>query len=311
MTDPISGAFGPEYEFLNHRQAEHSLTASPAYTEYFEALLETPVYIVRIETGSPRGMGAIVSIKAYHSKAGSWTSLWAGAVQRDAHEAFKEAQRYFTWSPPGLCRIHHKVEKIRVELDTTAETAALPTGTTAVIYEPGPDQFGADHFTYQATDCPGDQFRYSIPARIDVSIIPEQDPPVGTERALTLNLGAQQQVTLTNEHPDDPNGLRVYKYIIIQLPAHTNIYCGGQLVTKASILASPIIELSATVCNEFDSFTFVVNDGHLNSSNAVVNLTMLGCPPDCPPGYEPVGLPSRECQKCSPGFYKSSHGKDS
>ena len=55
MTD--GGAFGKQYAY-KHNQADYYLT--DGYTEYIELRIPEPIYVVMVEFGAPRGIGAIV-----------------------------------------------------------------------------------------------------------------------------------------------------------------------------------------------------------------------------------------------------------
>lgn len=90
---------------------------------------------------------------------------------------YTRKQKYWRWSPGGLCRPHFRTSELRVELDTSAETgindwnyidsiscegstemqgAALPTGTSTVVYVPDHNAHGWDGFEYRGSDCPGE-----------------------------------------------------------------------------------------------------------------------------------------------------------
>ena len=56
-----AGAFGSQYAY-RHNQIDYYLTEG--YTEYIEVRLARPMYVVMVEFGMSRGMGAIVGVKA-------------------------------------------------------------------------------------------------------------------------------------------------------------------------------------------------------------------------------------------------------
>ena len=112
------GAFGPQYAF-DHVQSV-GYAASPAFTEYIEVGVETPVYVVFIEVGSPRGMGHVVCVKV-KNPAGEWVQLYAGAADTELAARFSSARKYWQWSPDA-CRSHFLVSELRIEVDTSSET---------------------------------------------------------------------------------------------------------------------------------------------------------------------------------------------
>jgi hypothetical protein len=57
---PNDIAFGAEYA-LEHNQADHYREVGISYTEFIEAQVETPVYVVPIEIDAPRGMGMVTA----------------------------------------------------------------------------------------------------------------------------------------------------------------------------------------------------------------------------------------------------------
>lgn len=69
------GAFGPEYVY-SHRQAPLYTSSTPPHTEWIEVSIATPVYIVQVEVGAPRGMGSIVAIRVEDTSRGvaGWPS---------------------------------------------------------------------------------------------------------------------------------------------------------------------------------------------------------------------------------------------
>eukprot|EP00966_Prymnesium_polylepis_P161511 3732705-Prymnesium_polylepis.1 len=202
------GAFGAEYVF-SHQQEPYYKGSTPAFTEFIELSIATPVYVVQLELGSSRGMGAVVSIKV-RSPSGSWISLYSGAALTADHASHASMLQYWTWAPT-TCRTHFLASDFRLELDTSIETgipswnyidyvrvfgagsiqsAVLQTGQTAVIYVPDEHAIGDDTFQYQSTDCPGDRFRFSEIATSSISIAPRNDVPYPAETVVQVPLGS-------------------------------------------------------------------------------------------------------------------------
>ena len=236
-----AGAFGVQSAY-SHQQADYYLTAG--YTEYIELRIPTPTYVVMVEFGASRGMGAIVGVKA-KSPDGEWVALYKGKARLNPSRpnpnpiliptlaltliptptltlppnpdsnpnsnsnphpnqalvgdsvTYKALSSYWKWAPPNVCRTHFKATDFRVELDTSTETgiddwneydymkvygsatlqpAVLPYGQNSVVYVPYKDAHGEDSFTYSASDCTGNLFRSSVPAKVSFTIAPVNDP---------------------------------------------------------------------------------------------------------------------------------------
>ena len=106
-------------------------------------------------------------------------ALYSGTPLFNQHATHTRLLQYWTWAPT-ICRTHSLASKLRIEIDTSAETgidswnyvdyikvfgatklqgAALPASQRAVVYVPDEHANGKDSFTFSATDCPGDLFR--------------------------------------------------------------------------------------------------------------------------------------------------------
>ena len=110
------GAFGANFAF-NHTQAD--AVTSPAFTEYVELRFDEPVYVVAVQMGMPRGMGAVVAIRAREPWHGQWVPIYVGEPQQVVAQAYAAAGKYWEWSPE-VCRVHFPVLDLRFELDTAA-----------------------------------------------------------------------------------------------------------------------------------------------------------------------------------------------
>ena len=113
------GEFGAQYVF-DHNQAVGYTTSVPKYTEFIEVAIEQPVFVSLVELGSPRGMGMVVSIKAYNPTTG-WTTLYSSSALTTEAAQYTSASRYWSWQP-DLCRAHFNVTDLRIEIDTSSET---------------------------------------------------------------------------------------------------------------------------------------------------------------------------------------------
>jgi len=192
LSDPDkSVAFGAQF-LVDHRQRNYY----PPYTEYIDVAIARPVYVVRLEIGSPRGMGQVVKILA-QSPEGSWVEVYSGKPLREVAAKYTSMRTYHLWAP-SICRTHFPVSVLRIAVDTSAETgiddwnyidyvevfgsetlqpAAIRTTARAVVYRPHDNAVGEDSFRYGATDCPGDPFRTTESQLVSISIVAVNDAP--------------------------------------------------------------------------------------------------------------------------------------
>ena len=117
QSEPTSVAFGEQYGFLAHDQAR----SYPPFTEFIEVGVDNPVYLLSIEVGMPRGMGAVVSIRVRPTGSSEWLSIYEGDAFVASSQQHARARRYMRWAPP-VCRPQRRISEVRLELDTTSET---------------------------------------------------------------------------------------------------------------------------------------------------------------------------------------------
>mmetsp|Transcript_7817 Transcript_7817/g.17079 ORF Transcript_7817/g.17079 Transcript_7817/m.17079 type:complete len:867 (-) Transcript_7817:181-2781(-) len=192
-----AAVYGEEYNFKWNQKLGYSKVQK--YTEFIEIKYKKPVFAVNMEVGSPRGGGAIVSIKAKDPN-GKWQVLYSGSAQREANAMTNERGFYFIFDET-ICRPSFKSDTYRLELDTSSETgigtwnyidyvklfgaeelqrAVLRFPEDQVVYKPEPNQFGKDEFKFAAYDCGGSRLRTSGGKTISVQITPTPDFPKAT-----------------------------------------------------------------------------------------------------------------------------------
>ena len=190
------------------------------YTEFIEVSFPTPVYVLSIEIGEPRGMGSIVRIQAFNPSTGDYSTVWESPDgEGDPIVQYRHQLRteYRVFRPFPICQTTFKTDTIRIELDTRTVTdwneldyvqligsealphAVLPQGVNEIMYVPDSNAFGADAFSYTLTDCPFDSRRQSLPATVAISIAPVNDPPIAANLTITdlerqLGLNATMKV---------------------------------------------------------------------------------------------------------------------
>lgn len=126
-----------------------------------------------------------------------------------------------------------------------------------LIYEPDPNYYGPDSFTFRVND----GSLNSAAATVSITVHPLNDRPVADAQSLFTDEDTTLSVTLTGVDIDnDP-----LTYTVLTQPGH------GTLSGTAPNLSY----LPATNYNGTDSFTFEVSDGTTNSLPATISLTIL------------------------------------
>ena len=125
-----------------------------------------------------------------------------------------------------------------------------------IRYTPNANYNGSDVFTYTISDGHGG----SDTAEVNITINAVNDAPVASSQSVTLDEDSNKSITLTGSDIEG-NSL---SYTITQEPEHGSI--GG---TLPNIIYIPNANYNGT-----DSFKFKVNDGHLDSNEATVNITV-------------------------------------
>ena len=135
-------------------------------------------------------------------------------------------------------------------------------GDGSFDYAPGPDFFGTDSFTYKANDGTLD----SNEATVTIAINPVNDPPVavanayGVDEDQVLNIPAPG--VLGND--SDPEGAALTSVL-------------GTAPSQGELTLNPdgsFTYVPAADFNGSDSFTYVANDGTLDSAEAVVAIAV-------------------------------------
>ncbi|WP_446440787.1 tandem-95 repeat protein [Pseudoalteromonas sp. 1181_04] len=132
------------------------------------------------------------------------------------------------------------------------------TATGAIIYTANADYYGDDSFTYTVKDSNGE---VSNLATVTMTVNPVNDAPVAQTQ--TLNLDEDASLLITLLATDIENDSLTYR--IDTDVAH------GTLVQQSS---DSWLYTPAADYNGSDSFTFVANDGALDSAPVSVNLTV-------------------------------------
>src|SRR5207244_1819488 len=123
-------------------------------------------------------------------------------------------------------------------------------------YSPAQNYNGLDGFTYKVND----GFIDSAISIAKITVLPVNDPPVAQAQSLSVNEDISLLITLTASDVDGD----VLAWSIVSPPAHGSL--GGT--------PPQVTYLAATNYFGPDSFTFKVNDGHVDSEVATVSITV-------------------------------------
>jgi len=136
-----------------------------------------------------------------------------------------------------------------------------------VTYTPEANYAGLDAFTFVVSD----GLAFSDPAVVSVTVLPANDAPVAYPQAVTTTEDTAVQIILSGYDPDDDP----LSFTVVTSPSH-------------GVLAGIAPTLTYTPTPDYygpDAFTFVVSDGLITSTPAVVSITVL------PANGAPVAYP--------------------
>lgn len=126
----------------------------------------------------------------------------------------------------------------------------------SLSYAPAANYFGQDTLTYYATDGTAQ----SNTAAISIVIAPVNDPPSASSLAVQTQEDTAAAVTLQATDLEDD----ALTYTIHVAPQH-----GSLSGTAPELSYAPAADYNGT-----DSFSYIANDGHLDSNEAVVSITI-------------------------------------
>lgn len=141
---------------------------------------------------------------------------------------------------------------------TSGPSHGALSGTAPVLtYTPAADYFGADSFTFVVNDGSVN----SAAATVSITVSSVNDAPSATPQSVSTNEDTPKAITLTGS---DPEGSAL-TYRVTVNPTH-----GSLSGTAPALTYTP-----AANYNGPDSFTFVVNDGTVDSAPAVVSISIV------------------------------------
>lgn len=161
-------------------------------------------------------------------------------------------------------------DSLTANLDSPASSGSVTLNSDgSFAYTPGPGYTGIDSFTYTASD----GALNSNPATVTISVdpIPVNNPPVANDDAAsTFESSAVAIDVLGNDTDDDGDALSVRA--VTQGADGTVANNGGD------VTYTPAPGFTGT-----DSFTYIANDGDLDSNPATVTITVEPAPANTPP----------------------------
>ena len=107
---------------VSFKPDELYLHSNPKYSEFIQATVATPIYIVGVEIGFSNGGGSVVAIRV-KTPYDTWVPLYTGEVDRDGAA---EQRKYSMWLSPRmpslgvLLHAHASAPLLRALLDVVA-----------------------------------------------------------------------------------------------------------------------------------------------------------------------------------------------
>jgi gliding motility-associated-like protein len=144
------------------------------------------------------------------------------------------------------------------------------------IYTPYPDYFGTDTFTYIANDGTVD----SEPIRVNITILPVNDPPIATNDAIATNEDTPIDIPILSNDTDVDDVLTATMIVITGSPTHGTVSVN---VNTGAVIYSPALNYNGN-----DSFTYQVKDasGALsNTATVAITIHPVNDPPVANPDF--------------------------
>ena len=127
----------------------------------------------------------------------------------------------------------------------------------SIVYTPNAGFVGDDSFIFIVNDGSLD----SVPATVEITVTRTNEPPVADDQNVSINEDASLAVTLTGSDPEnDP-----LTFAVKENPTH-----GSLSGSAPNLLYTPQLNYHGT-----DSFTFIANDGLIDSAEATIAITIL------------------------------------
>jgi hypothetical protein len=150
-------------------------------------------------------------------------------------------------------------------------------------YTPFANYAGPDSFSYKVNDGQFD----SAPATVVLNVTPVNDAPVALNVVASTAAGTAVTITLQGSDVDNTpaNNPALLNFRLVRPPANGSL----ALWADGRVVYTPLAGFSGT-----DSFTYVVNDGQLDSNIATATINVTAAPPPPPPPRVINGTAARD-----------------
>ena len=301
------------------------------YTEYIEVEYNTSVYVQSITVGQNRGMGSIVSVKAYDEVEDKWQKIYSGEADVELEAFCALTNQYAYFEPSDLCQPAFSTNLLRFEMDTytlydwneldyarmigSVELksgvirASLDSQSATVVYVPDTDYAGTDTFSFAACDCAYFSSRCSDSEVVTLAVGAVNDAPISSDTTFDLECGTDSSTAALGSFDVDGDTL---SYTIESLPTLAKLFDGNaEITTVPTTLTGTAftLELDAADGDEFPSsfdFLFSATDPNgLTSNSATASVTCALF--TCDAGYY-YDLATSVCTPCPTGTAEKFSG---
>ncbi|MHC4436938.1 MAG: ParA family protein, partial [Planctomycetota bacterium] len=152
-------------------------------------------------------------------------------------------------------------DRLTYHIVTGPSHGKLSGSGAEITYTPESNYSGADSFTFMVNDGAMDSNTVTVSLAIDAV----NDPPKANQQSVMTRLDRSAFIALTGSDVDSDN----LQYSITARPEHGSLVFGSDFDTSGELTYTPDANYTGT-----DIFTFVLNDGSVDSNPATVSLNM-------------------------------------
>jgi cellulose biosynthesis protein BcsQ len=152
-------------------------------------------------------------------------------------------------------------DRLTYHIVTGPSHGKLSGSGSEITYTPESNYSGADSFTFMVNDGAMDSNTVSISLAVEAV----NDPPKANHQSVMTRLDRSAFITLTGGDVDSDK----LQYSITAQPEHGSLVFGSDFDRSGELTYTPDADFTGT-----DSFTFVLNDGVMDSAPATVSLNM-------------------------------------
>jgi len=152
-------------------------------------------------------------------------------------------------------------DRLTYHIVTGPSHGKLSGSGSDITYTPESNYSGADSFTYMVNDGAMDSNTVSISLAIEAV----NDPPKANHQSVMTRLDRSAFITLTGSDVDSDT----LRYSITAKPEHGSLVFGPDFDMSGKLTYTPDSKFAGT-----DNFTFVLNDGSVDSAPATVSINL-------------------------------------